>query len=59
MQLLRGRTETRASSARASTATPTFGVLKEHSEEWLLRLLRRCVTAGWATSRAASGPWCS
>ena len=27
--------------------TPTFGTLREHSETWLTRLLRRCVTAGW------------
>jgi ATP-dependent DNA helicase RecQ len=27
--------------------TPTYGVLREHSEPWLTRLLRRCVTAGW------------
>jgi ATP-dependent DNA helicase RecQ len=27
--------------------TPTFGALRERSEEWLLRLLRRCVTAGF------------
>jgi ATP-dependent DNA helicase RecQ len=27
--------------------TPTFGILREHGEEWLTRLLRRCVTAGW------------
>jgi ATP-dependent DNA helicase RecQ len=27
--------------------TPTFGCLREHSEDWLLRLLRRCVAAGW------------
>jgi ATP-dependent DNA helicase RecQ len=27
--------------------TPTFGALSEHPESWLLRLLRRCVTAGW------------
>ncbi|MFP8878347.1 MAG: ATP-dependent DNA helicase RecQ [Myxococcota bacterium] len=27
--------------------TTTFGVLRDHSEDWLLRLLRRCVTAGW------------
>ncbi len=27
--------------------TPTFGVLKGSSEEWLTRLLRRCVTAGF------------
>jgi ATP-dependent DNA helicase RecQ len=27
--------------------TRTFGALKEHPEAWLMRLLRRCVTAGW------------
>ena len=27
--------------------TPTFGSLKEHSEKWLMQLLRRMVTAGW------------
>ncbi|HEY8492774.1 MAG TPA: HRDC domain-containing protein, partial [Myxococcota bacterium] len=27
--------------------TPTFGVLRERSDAWLLRLLRRCVTPGW------------
>jgi ATP-dependent DNA helicase RecQ len=27
--------------------TPTFGALREHGEEWLMKLLRRCVTAGW------------
>ncbi|MHB8793648.1 MAG: RecQ family ATP-dependent DNA helicase [Thermoleophilia bacterium] len=27
--------------------TPTFGALSGRSQDWLLRLLRRCVTAGW------------
>jgi ATP-dependent DNA helicase RecQ len=27
--------------------TPTFGVLRDYKDEWLTRLLRRCVTAGW------------
>jgi len=27
--------------------TPTFGALREHGEDWLMKLLRRCVTAGW------------
>ena len=27
--------------------TPTFGTLQGHSDEWLTRVLRRCVTAGW------------
>ncbi len=25
----------------------TYGALKEKKEEWIMRLLRRCVTAGW------------
>ena len=29
------------------TSTQTFGTLAGKSEEWLLALLRRCVTAGW------------
>ena len=29
------------------TETTTYGVLSDRSEEWLVRLLRRCVTAGW------------
>ena len=27
--------------------TPTYGILREHSEAWLTQLLRRCVTAGF------------
>jgi ATP-dependent DNA helicase RecQ len=27
--------------------TPTFGALRERSDAWLMKLLRRCVTAGW------------
>jgi ATP-dependent DNA helicase RecQ len=34
----------------------TFGVLAEHEEEWLLRLLRRCVTAGWVDFRGGDRP---
>ncbi|TPV92774.1 MAG: RecQ family ATP-dependent DNA helicase [Myxococcales bacterium FL481] len=28
-------------------ATPTFGALADRSPEWLTRLVRRCMTAGW------------
>jgi ATP-dependent DNA helicase RecQ len=38
------------------TATPTFGNLREHSREWLTRLLRRCVTAGWVNFTGADRP---
>ena len=37
-------------------ATPTFGNLREHSREWLTRLLRRCVTAGWVTFKGGDRP---
>jgi len=36
--------------------TPTHGTLSEHPEEWLLRLLRRCVTAGWADFQGRDRP---
>jgi ATP-dependent DNA helicase RecQ len=29
------------------TALKTFGTLRSHPEGWLLKLMRRCVTAGW------------
>jgi ATP-dependent DNA helicase RecQ len=38
------------------TATPTFGNLREHSAEWLTRLLRRCVTAGWVSFSGGDRP---
>src|SRR5207249_8147154 len=34
----------------------TFGCLREHSEPWLLRVLRRCVTAGWVDLTAGDRP---
>jgi ATP-dependent DNA helicase RecQ len=44
-KLLRGQTDERL-SRRGLDKVRTFGVLKEESEEWLTRLLRRLVTAG-------------
>ena len=29
--------------------TKTFGVLKHETLDWVLKLLRRCVTAGWVS----------
>jgi len=46
VKLLRGAKDERLTRAGLDR-TPTWGVLREHPEEWLLRLLRRCVTAGW------------
>ncbi len=37
-------------------ATPTFGNLREQPREWLTRLLRRCVTAGWVSFGGADRP---
>ena len=36
--------------------TRTFGALKEHPENWLTRLLRRCVTAGWVDFHGGDRP---
>jgi ATP-dependent DNA helicase RecQ len=46
VRLVRGQEDPRLERA-GLTRVPTFGNLREHSEEWLLRMLRRCVAAGW------------
>jgi len=46
VKLLRGTSDPRLERAGLHQ-TPTFGALRERSEDWLLRLLRRCVTAGF------------
>jgi ATP-dependent DNA helicase RecQ len=38
------------------TRVPTFGNLRGRSEAWLLRLLRRCVTAGWVSFSGSDRP---
>ena len=37
-------------------STQTFGNLREHPPEWLTRVLRRCVTAGWVSFTGAERP---
>jgi ATP-dependent DNA helicase RecQ len=54
-KLLRGDADERLERAGLDR-TPTFGVLAERSEEWLLRLLRRCVTAGWVDFHGGDRP---
>jgi ATP-dependent DNA helicase RecQ len=44
--LLLGRADPRL-EREGLARTTTFGVLSDLPEEWLTRLLRRCVTAGW------------
>ncbi|TFG95969.1 MAG: ATP-dependent DNA helicase RecQ, partial [Myxococcales bacterium] len=44
--LLRGAADERLTRSGLDR-TPTFGILAERDVDWLQRLLRRCVTAGW------------
>src|SRR5688572_19024211 len=46
VKLLAGATDPRLERSGLVT-TKTFGALAGKNEEWLLALLRRCVTAGW------------
>jgi ATP-dependent DNA helicase RecQ len=55
VQLLRGQADPRLERAGLDR-TSTFGCLKERSEPWLLRVLRRCVTAGWVDLTAGDRP---
>jgi ATP-dependent DNA helicase RecQ len=55
VKLLRGDDDPRLSRAGLDK-TPTFGALGEHAEAWLLKLLRRCVTAGWVDFTTGERP---
>jgi ATP-dependent DNA helicase RecQ len=55
VKLLRGDADPRL-EASGLRRTPTFGALSEHAEEWLLRLLRRLVTAGWVDFSGGERP---
>ena len=55
VKLLRGAADERLRRAGLDR-TPTFGVLGDRSEEWLMRLLRRCVTAGWVDFQGGDRP---
>ena len=54
-KLLRGSEDPRLAGTGLDR-TRTHGALSEHSEEWLLRLLRRCVVAGWADFQGRDRP---
>ncbi|MDX1649945.1 MAG: ATP-dependent DNA helicase RecQ, partial [Myxococcota bacterium] len=54
-KLLRGEEDPRLRGAGLDR-TPTHGALREHSEEWLMRLLRRCITAGWVDFAGGDRP---
>jgi ATP-dependent DNA helicase RecQ len=55
VKLIRGEPDPRLERA-GLTRVPTFGNLREHSDEWLLRLLRRCVAAGWVSFTGGDRP---
>jgi ATP-dependent DNA helicase RecQ len=55
VKLLRGEEDPRLVRAGLEK-TPTFGALREHAEDWLLKLLRRCVTAGWVDFTTGDRP---
>ena len=55
VKLLRGEADPRVAAAGLDR-TPTFAALAEHPEEWLLRLLRRCVTAGFVDFAGSERP---
>ena len=55
VQLLRGVSDARLTGSGLDE-TKTFGVLREHPEAWLLKLLRRFVTAGWVEMSEGDRP---
>jgi ATP-dependent DNA helicase RecQ len=55
VELIHGDPDPRLSRAGLA-ATPTFGNLREKPREWLTRLLRRCVTAGWVSFTGVDRP---
>jgi ATP-dependent DNA helicase RecQ len=55
VKLLRGTADDRLQRAGLDE-TRTFGVLREHPEPWIIKLLRRCVTAGWVDFRGDDRP---
>ena len=54
-KLLRGDGDQRLRRAHLDQS-PTFGTLGQYSEQWLLQLLRRCVTAGWVDFQGGDRP---
>jgi ATP-dependent DNA helicase RecQ len=46
VRLLRGEKDPRL-ARYGLDQTPTFGILREYSDDWLQRLMRRLVVAGW------------
>jgi ATP-dependent DNA helicase RecQ len=54
-KLLRGEKDERIEKSGLHLV-PTFGVLKDRPQAWLVSLLRRCVTAGWVAFSGGDRP---
>jgi len=54
-RLLRGEADERLSRTGLDRVT-TFGVLADREADWIVRLLRRCVTAGWVDFAGGDRP---
>jgi ATP-dependent DNA helicase RecQ len=55
VKLVHGEADPRLERA-GLTRVPTFGNLREHGEEWILGVLRRCVAAGWVSFTGGDRP---
>ncbi|MBI2526831.1 MAG: ATP-dependent DNA helicase RecQ [Candidatus Rokubacteria bacterium] len=55
VKLVRGEADPRLERA-GLTRLSTFGILGDHGEAWLVKLLRRCVTAGWVSFSGGDRP---
>ncbi len=55
VKLLRGERDDRLSRSGLE-AVSTFGILSDRPAPWLVRLLQRCVTAGWVSFTAGDRP---
>jgi ATP-dependent DNA helicase RecQ len=55
VKLVRGEPDERLERA-GLTRVPTHGNLREHPAEWILALLRRCVSAGWVSFSGRDRP---
>jgi ATP-dependent DNA helicase RecQ len=54
-KLLRGEKDERLEKSGLNLV-PTYGVLKDRPQAWLVSLLRRCVTAGWVAFSGGDRP---
>lgn len=56
INLLRGTADSRLEWSGLAK-TPTFATLREYPEDWLRRVFRRCMTAGWIDFTSGNRPF--